>query len=173
MKQLTAQEIKFVKETGVTPTVFQCNEYKKRTYKDPYWIDSYAEAQNIAREDFNIDLDQFLDKNLNIDNDDFDGISLEFVATYLFYCFFSKEELERLNPQKGLEWLQDYRYYSGFRKWDETLTCIEINEAIEAHDGERKFYLTDDGNVWNARIDEIENNEYFNDKVFLSEGVIK
>lgn len=153
MKRLTEQEIKFVKETGFTPTVFQCDEYS-RTNKEPYYIDSYAEAQNIAREDFDIDVDEFLSKNIGMELDDSDSISLEFVATYLLYCFFTKEELEALTPEAALQWLQDYRYFFGFRKWDAQYAMIEINDALMVYEGKAEFYDNTDGNVWWREIEQ-------------------
>ena len=161
MKQLTKEEIKFVQETGFTPTVFQCNEYHRTPFKD------FEEACKVAQDKYNIDLDEFLSKNISIDLDDSDGISLEYVATYLFYCFFTKEELEQLTPIKALEWLQDYRYFCGFRKWDEQLAFSEVQEAIEIHNGTRVLYLESDGNVWNWEKEDFENNEHFKDKQII------
>ena len=161
MLQLTKNEIRFVKETGFTPTVYQCDEYSRTTFKD------YNMASKVAKDEYDVDLDEFIHKNIGIDLEDSDGISLEYVATYLFYCFFTKEELELLSPKDGLKWLQGYRYFFGFRKWDEMFTTIEINEAIEVYKGTRVFYLQDDGNVLNARKEDIENNPYFEDKMIL------
>lgn len=149
MKALTQQEIRFVKDTNFTPTVYQCADYSKTPFKD------YDEAEKAAKEKYEVDLAEFLDKNLNQEDDD--AISLEYVATYLFYEFFSCEELIDMasnNPKKGLEWLQDYRYFFGFRRWDLDMAVDEMWEAVEVYEGKRDFYVTEDGQVWNKEIEE-------------------
>ena len=190
MKQLTDKEIKFVKETGFTPTVWQCSEWNRTIFtdekfncsghsfkdRDEYNDKWFSVASDYAKEKYGFDLTTFLNKNLGIDLNDSDGISIEFVATYLLYCFFTKEELENLSNQKALDFLQDYRYYFGFRKWyvgDMHYRMPYIDEAIEVYNGERVFYLQDDGNVWNTRRDEISGNSYFDDKVILEEPILK
>lgn len=162
MKRLTPNEIKFVKETGFTPTVYQCDQYyltvftdeklelNSSTYtkdREKYSRKWYKVAKKIAKEKYDVDLDAFIDKNLNIANDDYDGISLEYVATYLLYCFFTKEELLKMTDEEAHTFLQDYRYYYGFRKWYGDCSSY-IHEAIQAHDGLIEFYDTEDGNVW-------------------------
>lgn len=166
MKLLTKDEVRFIKETGFTPTVFQCDEYMKRTYKKPYWIDSFAEAQNIAREDFNIDLEVLLDKTIGDDLDDSDSISLEETAVYLFYTFFTKAELEKLTDEEATKFLQDFRYFYGYRKWDGG-NLSYVYDAIEAKEGKRVFYLQEDGNVWSTKTEEIKDNPYFGTKTIL------
>jgi len=149
MKKLTEQEIKFIKETNWTPTAQQCNEYS-RTNRAPYYIDSFAEAQNIAREDFNIDLVELYDKVCNQETSD--NISLEYDATYLLYIFFTKDELLDMNTAWALKWLQDFKYYFGFRKWDEQFVEIAIEEALEVYGGSREFY-EQDNEMWNREIE--------------------
>ena len=148
MRSLTKDEIRFVKETHFTPTVYQCDEYDKTPFKD------FDEAADVAKNNYNIDLKEFIDKNLNIYNDDSDYISLEFTATYLFYCFFTKDELKKLTDEEATKFLKDYRYYNGFRKWDSDNLRF-VQEAIESYDGKRVFYLVDGTNVWNVEADAI------------------
>ena len=187
MKQLTAKEIQFVKDTHFTPTVDQCAEWYRTIFTDEqidisdkdyaskreaYSEKWYKVAYDYAKEKYGIDLDAFITKNNNIENDDYDGISLEYVATYLFYCFFTKEELENLTDKEATEFLKDYRYYGGFRKWDGgNLTYVQ--EAIEAYEGTRIFYLQDDGNVWNTEVENIKDNHYFDDKVILVRPILE
>ena len=185
MKQLTAKEIQFVKDTKFTPTVWQCDEYYRTIFTDekcefgdnyPERRDVYSQkwfnvASDYAKEKYGIDLDEFISKNLG-PNDDYDGISLEYVATYLFYCFFTKEELENLTDKEATEFLKDYRYYGGFRKWDGG-NFTYVQEAIEAYDGKRLFYLQDDGNVWNTEVENIKDNHYFDDKVILVRPILE
>lgn len=150
MKKLTEQEIKFIKETGWTPTVHQCDEYK-RTNRSPYYIDSCAEAQNIASEDFNIDLISLYDKLCNEENSD--GISLEYDATYLLYTFFTADELVDLDSAWALKWLQDFKYYFGYRNWSERDVDNAIYEALEIYGGKREFYEEND-EMWNREVEE-------------------
>lgn len=170
MKRLTPNEIQFVKDTGVTPTVYQCDEWYRTIFTDEkveydnnkdhkdYLIrkEAYANkyfkiASDYAAEKYGVDLDAFMDKNLNIHNGDSDGISLEYVAVYLLYSFFTKEELENLTSEKAIEWLQNYRYFGGFRKWYGDCG-IYIGDAIKAHEGLIEFYEEPDGNVWYREI---------------------
>ena len=161
MRWLTQAEIQFVKDTGFTPTVFQCDEWNKTIFTDEKleYGDNYNErreaysdkyfniACDYAAEKYGIDLPVFINKNIGMELDDCDGISLEYVATYLLYCFFSLEELRNLTSEKAIEWLQNYRYFGGFRKWYGDCSCY-INEAIRAHKGLIEFYETEDKNIW-------------------------
>ena len=149
MRKLTENEVNFIKKTGWTPTVQQCSEYK-RTNIAPYYIDRYTKADAVAKEDFNVDLVSLYDKTCALAN--CDGISLEYEATYLFYTFFDKEELLDLDPSWALNWLQDFKYYYGYRKWDEKLVEEEIQEALDIHAGTREFY-EQDGDVWNREVE--------------------
>lgn len=148
MRELTSQEIKFVKDTHFTPTVYQCDEYYKTPFKD------YNDAFKCAQEEYNFNLDEFLDKNISADLDDADGISLEYVATYLLYAFFTVDELRTMSAKEALNWLQDYRYYGGFRKWSESLARIEILDAIGIHEDVNVLYETEDGNIWFRELGE-------------------
>jgi len=186
MKQLTKQEIKYVKETGFTPTVYQCAQYyltkltdeqldlNSPTYKEDrekYETKWFAEAEKLAKEKYSVDLQAFLDKNIGSSLNDYDGISLEYVATYLFYCFFTKEELEKLTDEEATRFLKDYRYYSGFRKWDGG-NLQYVQEAIEVYEGNRFFYLQDDGNVWNTERSNIKDNPYFLERTILVKPIL-
>ena len=170
MKRLTENEIRFVKETGFTPTVWQCDEYDRTIFTDECspsydeggfeslheWRIALEEYENkyfkiasaYAKDHYGFDLLNFLDKNLGSDLDDNDGISLEYVATYLFYAFFTKEELLELTDEEATKWLKDYRYFCGFRKWDGG-NLVYVEDAIRAHNGEIEFYEVDEqGNIW-------------------------
>lgn len=170
MTQLTDDEIRFVKETRFTPTVYQCGQYYMTSYTDErvalgddyaarvaeYEKKWYGVAEKDAKERYGVDLGAFLEKS---DADDSDVISLEYAATYLLYCFFTKSELERLTNDEAIRFLQNYKYYGGFRKWDYDCS-LYIKEAIDAHDGLRVFYIEEDGNVCNAEV----NAQWLNDK---------
>lgn len=155
MRKLTKNEVAFVKETGFTPTVYQCREYHRTAFYDmkldkkdydPSEGYHYQLAKKVAREKYNVDLDEFLKKNISQSLNDGDSISLEYVATYLFYLFFTKEELQRMTDEAATEFLKNYRYYYGFRKWDGG-NLTYVNDAIRAYEGEIEFYEDTDGNV--------------------------
>lgn len=182
MRPLTKEEIEFVKETHFTPTVYQCGQYYLTIFTDEQveYGDNYKErreayeekwykvASDYAKEKYGFDLDKFIAKQLVEDIDDSDSISLEYTATYLFYIFFTREELEEMKDCDATNFLKDYRYYFGYRKWDGG-NLKYVQEAIEAKEGERLFYMDNImDNVYNATKEEIENNpKYFKDKKFL------
>jgi len=142
MKRLTPEEIKFVKETKFTPTVYQCDQYYLTSFDD------YTDAAKVAKEKYGVDLDKFIAKNIAASLNDADAISLDYVAIYLLYSFFTKDELEKMTPKEALSWLMEYRYYFGFRKWAEQDAANAIYDAIAIYDGAAEFYDQPDGNVW-------------------------
>lgn len=162
MKQLTEQEIKFIKETGWTPTLFQMNYDEselKRTKFAGLTREQGAKAFHQEMEKYGIVIKDLYDKCI----EEYDGVSLEYEATYLFYTFFTKEELEKLTDEAATKWLKDFQYYFGYRKWDSG-NLIYAQEALEVYNGTRLFYLELDGEVWNASLEEVQNNPYF-DKI--------
>ncbi len=142
MRQLAENEIKFFKETNFTPTVFQCDEYNRTPFK------SYAEAEKVAKEKYAINLDSLLTDCLK----DWDGISLEYDATYLLYTFFTADELKEMSAKEALDFLQNFKYFTGYRKWSEEHAEQGIQEAIQIYDGVRKF-VNVDGDMWNKEND--------------------
>ena len=145
MRRLTENEIKFIKETGVTATVIQCDEW------DRSQCSSYVDAEKMADEEYGINLDEF--SNVLLDAN-YDSISLEYPAVYLLYTFLTREELENMNDSEVLEWLRDFKYWFGYRKYDIDLAYMHRCEALEVYDGTREFYETDDGEVWNREVEE-------------------
>lgn len=157
MKQLTEQEIKFIKETGWTPTVSQCDEWDKTIWTDEHlslephdnylarreaYSNKYSAIANSEAEKFGVDLDLIYRKC----TDESDGISLEYEATYLFYIFFTKEELEKLTDEEATKFLQNFQYYSGYRKWDSG-NFIYVHEAIDIYEGKKVIQIDADGSV--------------------------
>jgi len=150
MKPLKDNEIKFIKETGWTPTVEQM-DYEELV-NTPYYNLSAEEARNKYKElacQYGVSIPDLYENTCNERN--YDGISLEYEATYLFYTFFTAEELQDMDNAWAYQWLQDFKYYGGYRKWDEHFIENEIEEALEIYGGSREFYTTDDGDVWNRR----------------------
>lgn len=144
MRRLTENEIRFVKETGITATVIQCNEW------DRSQCSNYADAEKLADEKYGINLDDFSSVLLD---DNYDSISLEYDAVYLLYTFLTREELENMSGNEVLEWLKNFKYWFGYRKYDVDLAYMHRCEALEVYDGTREFYDTDDGEIWNREIE--------------------
>ena len=166
MKQLTEQEIKFIKETGWTPTVYQCAEWYKtiwtdeklelgqnyRELREAYENKYRAIAEEVAQNQYGFDLNDLYKKC----TEESDGITLEEMAPYLFYIFFTKDELEKLTDETATKWLKDFQYYCGYRKWDGG-NLKYVYEALDVYSGDRVFYLQDDGEVWNISKSECPN----------------
>lgn len=157
MKRLTEQEINFIKDTGWTPTLHQMgyseNELKRTHLYQVQNIPVSPEMMRLQFESFanqyGFDLYDLYEKTCNPENSD--SVSLEYEATYLFYTFFTHEELEKLTDEEATKWLQDFKYYFGYRKWDGgNLTYVK--EAIEIYEGTREFYEEYDGDVWNREV---------------------
>ena len=144
MRRLTENEIKFIKETGITATVIQCDEWNRST------CSNYADAEKLADEEYGINLDEF---SIVLLDDNYDSISLEYDAVYLLYTFLTREELENMNGNEVLEWLKNFKYWCGYRKYDVDLAYMHRCEALEVYDGTREFYETDDGEIWNREIE--------------------
>ena len=144
MRRLTENEIKFIKETGVTATVIQCDEW------DRSQCSSYADAEKLADEEYGINLDEL--SNVLLDAN-YDSISLEYDAVYLLYTFLTCEKLENMNDSEVLEWLKNFKYWCGYRKYDIDLAHMNRCEALEVYDGTREFYETDNGEVWNREVE--------------------
>ena len=137
MKVLKQNEIDFLKKTGVTPTVLQCEEWGRTP------VGSRKMAEKIAAE-YGIDLHDFY-KMLT---EQYDSISLENEAAYIFSIFFTNEELSKMNGHDALKFLQDWKYYNGFRKWSEWDTFDALAEAQRIHEGFTKVTSDADGNLW-------------------------
>ena len=158
MKKLTEQEINFIKDTGWTPTLHQMgyseNELKRTHLYQVQNIPVSPEMMRLQFESFanqyGFNLDDLYNKTCNLENSD--GISLEYEATYLFYTFFTKEELEKLTDEEATKWLKDFKYFFGYRKWDDG-NLVYVKEAIEVYEGTREFYEEYDGDVWNREVE--------------------
>ena len=164
MKQLTENEIKFIKETGWTPTVEQCGEWGRTVFPSLFgkadFKKEYLDEDGYVVDEFSNKVNEYVLKTYNIDTIDLykkfteesDAISLEYEATYLFYTFFTKEELEKLTDEEATKWLKDFQYFSGYRKWDGG-NLIYVNEALEVYAGTREFYEEPDGEIWNKEVE--------------------
>jgi len=137
MKVLKDNEIKFLKDTGFTPTVYACDEWYRSKLKDD------ADAEEKARE-YGIELSSFYNMLMK----EHDSISLENEAAYILYIFFTLEQLARLSDADALKFLRDWKYYLGFRKWSECDAMNARHEAQRIHEGFTKVTSDADGNLW-------------------------
>lgn len=162
MKQLTENEIKFIKETGWTPTVEQCGEWGRTVFPSLFgkadFKKEYLDEDGYVVDEFSDKVNEYVLKTYDIDTVDLykkfteesDAVSLEYEATYLFYTFFTKEELEKLTDEEATKWLKGFQYFSGYRKWDGG-NLIYVYEALDIYNGARELYIQDDS-VWNREI---------------------
>lgn len=139
MKLLTANEIKFLKETGWTPTVAQCNEWKRCTFTE--------DQEEEVMKSYGIDVSAFIAKIF--DTNAIDGISLEEEAAYILSVFFTWSELfQMMKDETVLKWLQDWRYFCGYRKWVEQEAYLAAGEAMDIVGGSKKVVTDGDGYIW-------------------------
>lgn len=137
MKVLKQNEIDFLKKTGFTPTIYQCNEWSRTS------VGSLEKAEKIAAE-YGIDLHEFY----SVLMEEYDSISLENEAAYILSVFFANEELAKMTDADALKFLQDWKYHLGFRKWSEWDAMNAIAEAQRIHEGFTKVTSDADGNLW-------------------------
>ena len=147
MKYLTNNEIKFLKETGFTLTVLQCDEWDRCSVK------SFEEATIIADKNYNISLKELVSKLKEGE----DSISLEFAAGYLFYTFFTEKQLHKLSDKDGLKFLQDFKYFFGWRKAEYLDARLGIEDALKLYNHTYVFTHQFDDCVW--YLDENEQDE--------------
>lgn len=152
MKKLTEKEIKFIKETGWTPTVYQMN-YNESELK-------HTKFAGLSREEGAKAFHKEIRKHrIKIDNlykkctSEVDGITLENDAVYLLYTFFKADELVDIDTSWALQWLQDFKYYEGFRKWSERDVENAICEALEVYGDSREFYEDAKGEIWTREVE--------------------
>lgn len=138
MKYLTEQEIKFLKDTGFTMTVLQCDEWNRCKVK------SVEEATIVANRDYNISLKELVMKLREGE----DWISLEFAAGYLFYIFFTEEQLDELSDKDALEFLKDFKYFFGWRKADYQDARNAIEDALKLYNHTYVFTHQFDDCIW-------------------------
>jgi len=127
MHTLSENEIKFLKETKFSPTVVQCDEWKRTT------IGSFDEAAEAAKA-YGVDFDA-LWENIN-NQEDWNGLSLSEIAVYLFATFFTLDELESLTDDEAERFLHNWKYHLGFRKFGIGGCSLERDVAKKVLKGE-------------------------------------
>lgn len=142
MKVLTDQELKFLKETNWTPTLYQM-DYKLNSKLSDSEAQMLKFRYNTMAKNYKVDIQELYDK-LTEEND---YISLEDEAVWLLYNFFTEEELKNHDNKFLLDWLQDFQYFDGYRKWSESDVMSAVNTVFEIYSGELEFYTVDDGSV--------------------------
>ena len=147
MRFLTDNEIKFIKATGVTPTVIQLDEWKRTGCVD------FPDAWNVAAITFGVaDPKEFF--HMLTSDKDSDSISIDNNAIYLFYTFFTEEELKNMTSEEALKWLQDWKYYFGYRKCSEDEAAEFRDAALDMHLRPDRYYFKEiDGDVWVLEYD--------------------
>lgn len=157
MKPLTSAQIQFIKYTHITPTVVQCDEWERTVWKhDPSSDEIAAACADLGIGTTKDEALAFWDELLYDFNHCEDAISLEDAAIYLFRTFLTPTEMEEMlkspSVDKGLygyeltksgQWLRDWKYFNGYRKWD---NCDYLLE--QALNKDYKMYVDDEGDVY-------------------------
>lgn len=150
MRLLTENEIQFLKDTGVTPTVIQGDEWERTIFADeigenPINGDEvFTHACVYAKQMYDVNLPELYEKCTL----DIDGLSLEEEAPYVIYCLLTEEELDSKTDEELLKWLKDWKYFVGYRKWSEWDTRIARHEAKGLFNGAREVRTYDDGGIY-------------------------
>lgn len=137
MQRLTKQEWKFLKDNNLTPTVIQCDEWKRSTFRN--LKDAVKTAEKLG-----INFEDLTNKMFG----DMDFITLENEAVYVLYNWFTEEELENLTDEEVTKFLQDWKYFGGYRKWDGGNLCY-VEEALQVYHGQKFFEIDpQDSQIW-------------------------
>ena len=163
MKLLTENEIKFIKDTGVTPTVIQCGnrEWYRTIFCDEIDQDQltgdftnsdevFAHACVYAKQMYDVDLPALYHKCML----DIDGISVDYEAPYIIYTLLTEEELDKMTDKQLIEWLRDWKYFYGWRKHEEWDARIAREEAKGLYNGAREIRTWDDGTIYVSAAEE-------------------
>lgn len=135
MKKLTALEERILLGMKIVPNMWQDADKLPPTGHEVYhWCvehglraeihDSPAYAESLVS--------SILRK---ISSDDDDAISLEDEATWILSKTFSVDELLRMTGEEIIAWLQEWKYFRGFRKREGWGECYK-NNAIAALEGD-------------------------------------
>lgn len=138
MKALTNNEILFIKDSGWTPTIYQCDEWYK------IGIDAEDFFKELER--YNIDGHSFLDKFFG--EDEIDNMSFEDEAAYILSLFFNWGELlKMLKEDSVLEWLRNWKYYYGARKWTKEEANDAVAVAMDLLSNNKKIKVDEHGSI--------------------------
>ena len=140
MKALTAKEWKILKETGFTPTVYQCDEWSRTLMTDK----STGGFLRLCA-DVGVNGSQLIDK-LCAEEDSF---TIDDAAAYILYNYFTEAELDKKTDQELLDFLCGFKYFFGFRKYSvysipfvrETLAHLYADETEFAVDDDDDIYI--------------------------------
>lgn len=159
MMPLTPNEIKFIKGTNYTATVWQCGEWGRTIWGH---MPTYAEVATwcmqagIAEVYDTLSAGAFLDYLYKKFNNIEDAISAENLGVYLFRTFLTREEMEQMLRQPPLEtgdngyrltasakFLKDWKYFNAFRKVDDADYILEM-----ALDPRWVYAVDEEGDIW-------------------------
>ena len=149
MKKLDWREEKILFEYGITPTVIQCDEWESRGIGHPDY-DKMASDFGCTYDEAISIYEKYDEKVCCVE----DSISLDDLAVWYLYKKHTKEELESLSASKALTELKDFKYFFGFRKFEERDMYPYIADAIRVHDGECRFATYPDGELMLEHIED-------------------
>lgn len=141
MKKLTDIEEKIMLGMNIYPNLWQDNgKFPPDAKQILAWCSTHGLKKEVrSEEDAERILQAIHDKTATPDSDD--GISLEDTAAWILSKSFSREQLLGMSDEEIIEWLQNWKYYFGFRKKEGWGSSYKAS-AIAVLDGEME--LADD-----------------------------
>ena len=137
MKKLTQQEIKVMDAFKITPNALNLEEWRDGGHY-PSTEEVIQVLGNISEEEATAIMESLRSKLLDIN---YDFISNIEQGTWVMDHYFTLEQLKSLSPEEGIRFLQDWKYWCGYRKESACTAYICIQRAIKYKQG--KLYLDD------------------------------
>ena len=141
MKVLTENEIKLMDGLRITPNQLngETDVYKDEDQPRPYplleKVLDFCLHNGITEVHDKLSAHKFLDGLAAKLTEAEDSCSLEDTAAWVLSHYFTREQLEKMTGEEAEEYLQDWKYWCGFRKcqgWGNTY----IEEACQVLDGD-------------------------------------
>ena len=138
MKRLTSLEEKVLLGMDIVPNIWQdANLFPPSTKEIVKWCAENGLGDEIKTEEEALKLLISIRDKI-ADPEDGDALSLEDEATWILSKSFTKERLMEMTAEEIVDWLQDWKYYFGFRKMEGWGDIYKRN-AIAALEGSIKL----------------------------------
>lgn len=138
MKALTDKEWKILKETGFTPTVYQCDEWSRTLLKDKS-VSGFLRACADA----GINGSQLMDKLCAEEN----SCTIDDAAAYILYNYFAEADIDKKTDQELLDFLCGFKYFFGFRKYSVCSIPFVRETLVQLYGHETEFAVDDDDDI--------------------------
>lgn len=137
MVKLTPNETALVKAFNIVPEdwmSYSCAPARKWDYAA---MCQWAIANGMPELGYYRAMNKMI-KNLYqkfFDDEGFDGMALDDIAIWVLSNYLYKWQLEDMDSTKVLEFLQSWKYFFGFRKWEKQEADIAKHYALRVMDG--------------------------------------